>query len=184
AMLYAGSIATYGSVQLNGLIGIPAQKAKYYFNESLIASKAVMDSKKYGLYDKLYSPDGRTGDPVTNYQQIFIDKNNKEVIFQKAYSIPDKPHSWDNLNIPEGFTTNQGSAICPLLELVESYEYVDGTPGTLNVQGKVFDTPNDLFKNKDPRFEASIFHSESPYIGRNVQIYRGIYDVDGRLYNS
>ncbi len=184
AMLFAGSIAKYGSVQLNGLIGIPAAKAETYYNESLNASKAVMESERYALYTKLYSPESKSGDPVSNYQQIFIDKGNSEVIFQKAYSLPDKTHSWDNLNIPEGFTTNQGSAICPLLELVESYEYVDGTPGTLNVQGKVFDTPNDLFKNKDPRFEASIFHSESPYIGRNVQIYRGIYDVDGRLYNS
>lgn len=184
AMLYAGSIATYGSVQLNGLIGIPAQKARSYFNESLMASKAVMDSKKYELYDKLYSPDGKTGDPVSNYQQIFIDKNNKEVIFQKAYSIPDKPHSWDNYNIPEGFTTNNGSAIDPILEMVESYEYIDGSPGVLNVDGKIFGSPDELFENKDPRFEASVFRSETPYIGRNVQIYRGVYGKTGTLYQS
>lgn len=184
AMLYAGSIAKYGTVQLDGLIGIPAIKANTYFTESMNASKAVMGSNIYGLYDKLYNPVTKIGDPSQNYQDIFLDKGNKEIIFQKAYSFPDKPHSWDNLNIPEGFTTNQGSAICPLLDLVESYEYIDGTPGILDVVGKEFDSPDDLYKNKDPRFDASIFRSESPYIGRNVQIYRGIYDTDGTLYET
>lgn len=184
AMLYAGSIAKYGTVQLNGLVGIPASKANTYFTESMNASQAVIGSNIYALYDKSYNPVSKTGDPVKNYQDIFLDKSNKEIIFQKAYSFPDKTHSWDNLNIPEGFTTNQGSSICPLLDLVESYEYIDGTPGILDVVGKVFNSPDDLYKNKDPRFTASIFRSESPYIGRNVQIYRGIYDVDNTLYNS
>ena len=184
AMLFAGSIAKNGTVQLNGLIGIPSSKASFYFTESMKASKVIMESPVYGLYDKLFDPVSQSGDPMTNYQQIFIDKNNKEVIFQKAYSFPDKVHSWDNLNIPEGFTTNQGSAICPLLEMVESYEYIDGSPGVLNVEGKEFNDPSDLYKNKDPRFEASVFRSETPYIGRPVQIYRGVYDTDGTLYET
>ncbi|MDD2476826.1 MAG: RagB/SusD family nutrient uptake outer membrane protein [Dysgonamonadaceae bacterium] len=170
AMLYAGTIAKYGTLQLNGLIGIPSSKAKFYFGESMKASKVIMESTVYDLYDKLYDPISQSGDPMSNYQQIFIDKNNKEVIFQKAYSFPDKAHSWDNLNIPEGFTTNQGSAICPLLEMVESYEYIDGTSGVLKVEGLEFNSPSELFKNKDPRFEASVFRSETPYICRPVQI--------------
>jgi len=184
AMLYAGSIAKYGTVQLNGLVGIPSAKANTYFTASMNASKAIMDANKYGLYDKLFSPASQSGDPVSNYQQIFIDKGNKEIIFQKAYNFPDKVHSWDNLNIPEVFTTNQGSAICPLLDLVEAYEYKDGTPGILNVEGKEFNHPDELYNNKDPRFTASIFRSETPYIGRNVQIYRGVYDTDGTLYET
>lgn len=184
AMLYAGSIARYGSVDLDGLIGIPALKADSYFTESLNASRAIMDSDVFGLYDKSYDPISKAGDPVANYQQIFVDEGNKEIIFQKAYNFPDKPHSWDNFNIPEGFTTNQGSAICPLLDLVEAYEYVDGTPGVLNVDGREFDSPDELYKDKDPRFEASIFRSGTPYIGRDLQIYRGIYDTDGALYET
>ena len=184
AMLYAGSIAKYGNVELDGLVGIPASKANDFFSESLNASRAIMDANVFGLYDKLYNPASKAGDPTANYQQIFVDDANKEIIFQKAYKFPDKPHSWDNFNIPEGFTTNQGSAICPLLDLVESYEYIDGTPGTLNVEGQEFNSPDDLFKDKDPRFGATIFRSETPYIGRNVQIYRGIYDTDGTLYET
>jgi hypothetical protein len=183
-MLYAGSIAKYGTVQLEGLIGIPSSKADIYFTASMNASKAVMESTKYGLYDKLYNLESQSGNPAENYQQIFIDKNNKEIIFQKAYSYPDKPHSWDNNNVPEGFTTNNGSAIGPLLEMVESYEYIDGSVGILDVDGKEFDSPDDLFKDKDPRFTASIFRTGTPYIGRAIQIYRGIYDTDGTLYET
>lgn len=184
AMLYAGSIAKYGTVQLNGLIGIPATKANTYFTASMNASQAVMDSKIFGLYDKLYNPASKTGDPVSNYQQIFIDKGNKEVIFQKVYSFPDKAHDWDDTNVPGGFTSSYGSGICPTLDMVESYEYMDGTPGILNVDGLEFNSPDVLYKNKDPRFEASIFRSGTHYIGRDLQLYAGIYDTDGTLYQS
>ena len=68
AMLYAGSIAKYGTVQMNGLVGIPAAKANTYFAESMNASKAIMESNKFKLYDKLYNPVAHSGDPAKNYQ--------------------------------------------------------------------------------------------------------------------
>jgi len=184
AMLYAGSIAKYGTVQLDGLIGIPSSKANAYFTESMKASKAIMESNKFGLYNKLYDPVTKQGDPVKNYQDIFLDKNNKEIIFQKAYSFPDKAHDLDSKCVPEGYISAYGSAITPTLEMVESYENIDGTPGTLDFEGKEFNSPDDLFKNKDPRFTASIFRSGTPYIGSVIEIYRGIYDTDGTLYSS
>lgn len=184
AMLYAGSIAKYGTVQLNGLIGIPVSKANFYFNESLKASNAVIQSNKYALYDKSFNPLTQTGDPVKNYTDIFLDKNNKEIIFQRAYTVPDKPHSYDFDNLPIAYIASSGSLICPLLELVESYEYMDGTPGILNVDGREFDSPDELFKNKDPRFAASVFRSGSPFVGRPIQMWAGIYDTDGKLYQT
>jgi len=189
AMLYAGSIAKYGNVQINGLIGIPSQRSTDYFNKSLEASKAIIDGQKFALYTKLYDPVSKTGDPAANYQNIFMDKNNGEIIFQKAYSYPSKAHSYDNFNVPEGYTTNQGSAIDPTLEMVESYEYVDGTPGTLKINDGSghpieYNSPDEIFENKDPRFAGSIFHGGSVMTPRNLQIWRGIYDVDGTLYNA
>jgi hypothetical protein len=189
AMLYAASIAKYGNVQLNGLIGIPSQKALEYFNESLKASKAIIDGKKFTLYTKLYDPATKSGDAVANYQNIFIDKNNTEIIFQKAYSYPNKPHSYDNFNVPEGYTTNQGSAINPTLEMAESYEYVDGSPGTLKINDALgkpieYNNSDEIFKNKDPRFAASILRGGSPFAQRPVQVWRGIYDEAGTLYGS
>lgn len=184
AMLYAGSIAKYGSVQLNGLIGIPAEKATQYYTASLEASTSIMESNKFSLYDKLYDPETGTGDPSGNYQNIFLDEGNKEVIFQKAYSFPDKSHSYDNFNVPEGYTTNQGSAICPTLEMVESYEFKDGSAGIFDLENKEFASADELYQNKDPRFEGSILRSGSNFAQRPVQIYRGIYDQNGTLYES
>lgn len=184
AMLYAGSIAKYGEVELNGLVGIPGAQADKFFTESFQAAKALIESGKYGLYDKLYNPETKAGDPAANYQNIFRDKGNKEVIFQKAYRTPDKPHSYDNWHIPEGYTTNNGSGIAPTLELVESYEYVDGRPGKLDIENKIYNSPDELFRDKDPRFEGSILRAGSPFAGRPVQVYRGIYGSNGTLYES
>jgi starch-binding outer membrane protein, SusD/RagB family len=184
AMLYAGSIARYGNVQLDGLAGIPADKATPYFTESFQAAKTLIESGKFGLYDKLYNPAAQTGDPAANYQNIFLDKGNKEIIFQKAYRTPDKGHSFDNWNIPEGYTTNNGSGIAPTLEMVESYEYTDGSPGKLAIANQVYNSADELYKNKDPRFEGSILRSGSPFASRPVQIYRGIYGSNGTLYES
>lgn len=184
AMLHAGSIAKYGTVQLNGLVGIPASKADFYFNESLKASKAVMESNKFALYVESYDPVAKSGDPVKNYTDIFLSKNNQEIIFQKAYSYPNKPHSWDYQNTPVSFLSANGSSTLPLLGLVESYEYIDGTSGTLHVSGLEFNSPDDLFKDKDPRFTASILGPGSPFLGKFVEIYNGIYDTDGTLFNA
>jgi len=184
AMLYAGSIAKYGSIQLDGLIGIPAEKASQYYTASLEASNSIMESNKFELYDKLYDPETGTGDPATNYQHIFLDEDNKEVIFQKAYSFPDKSHSYDNFNVPEGYTTNQGSAICPTLEMVESYEFKDGSVGVFDLENKEFASADELYQNKDPRFEGTILRSGSIFAQRPVQIYRGIYGQNGTLYES
>ncbi len=188
AMLYAGSIAKYGNVQLTGLMGIPSQRSTDYFNKSLEASQAIIDGQKFALYTKLYDPVAKTGDPAANYQNIFMDKNNGEIIFQKAYSYPSKAHSYDNFNVPEGYTTNQGSAIDPTLEMVESYEYVDGSSGTLKINSGgtpiQYNSPDEIFANKDPRFAGSVFHGGSVMTPRNLQIWRGIYDTDGTLYDA
>lgn len=184
AMLYAGSIAKYGTVQLDGLVGIPAARATFYFTEALNAAKAVMQSNKYSLYDLSYNPVAKTGDPVKNYTDIFLVKSNKEIILQRAYIMPDKAHSYDFQNVPIAYISSTGSSICPILEQVEAYEYVDGTPGILNVDGREFDSPDELFRNKDPRFAASIFRAGSPYIGRPLQLWAGVYDTDGRLYQT
>ncbi|TAN16453.1 MAG: RagB/SusD family nutrient uptake outer membrane protein [Chitinophagaceae bacterium] len=183
AMLYAGSIAKYGSVQLNGLLGIPPDSASFYFHQSLEASQEIISSNQYSLYTRLYDPSSKVGDPVANYAAIFTDENNSEIIFQKAYSYPNKPNSYDNFNIPEGYTTNDGSVTDPTLDMVESYEYINGEPGILDTS-KQYNGPNDIFAGKDPRFEASVLHGGSATgWGSPIQLYAGIY-ANGQLYND
>jgi hypothetical protein len=178
AMLYAGSIARYGQVQINGLVGIPADRANTYFNLSLAASEAIIHSGKYQLYDK--SPDDR----AANFQNLFLDKTmHEEAIFVKAYSA-DKGHSYDMMVQPTGIGMGWTASIGPTLELVEAYECADGSPGTLVTEDAggnpvYFDNPEDIFTGKEPRFFATILHPGSTWAGSVVEIRRGIIGSDG-----
>ncbi|NJN27250.1 MAG: hypothetical protein HC819_15350 [Cyclobacteriaceae bacterium] len=72
AALYAGSIAKYGTVQLDGLLGIDANPDTY-FQKSLDASNTIVSEGGYALYE-------RYDDKAENYRQLFLDDNNAEVI--------------------------------------------------------------------------------------------------------
>ena len=177
-MLHAGSIARYGQVQLNGLTGIPADRANGYFSLSLAASEAIINSGRYSLYDK------NENDRAANFQNLFTDRTlHEEAIFVKAYSA-DKGHSFDYYVSPESFKVSYGNNIGPTLELVEAFEYVDGRPGILvtdDANGNPFyyDRPEDIFEGKDPRFFATVMYPNCTWQGNNVIIRRGIIGSDG-----
>ncbi|MDR1202990.1 MAG: RagB/SusD family nutrient uptake outer membrane protein [Tannerellaceae bacterium] len=178
AMLYAGSISKYGNVQLNGLVGIPADKANDFFEKSLNASEAIIRSGKFALYQK-------EADKAKNFQYLFLDKTlHEEAIFVKAFSAPDKGHSFDFAMAAPSFKIDYGTNTSPTLELVEEFEYTDGTNGALkltdaNGQSIIYDHPEDIFKDKDPRFFASVLYPNSPWQGSVLEIRRGIIGSDG-----
>jgi hypothetical protein len=179
AMLYAASIARYGNVQINGLVGIPSDRANRYFTLSMEASETIIRSGKYSLYDR------NADDRAVNFQNLFVDRTlHEEAIFVKAYSA-DKGHGFDYYASPESFKVNYGNNIGPTLELVESFEYVDGRPGILitddaDGQPIYYDHPEDIFEGKDPRFFATIMYPNTPWQGSNVIIRRGIIGSDGK----
>ena len=178
ALLYAGSISRYGSVQLNGLVGIPSDKADDFFRRSMEASSMIIESGQFELFNQ-------EADPATNYQQLFLDKTmNSEAIFVKAYSTPDKAHNFDYAMAAPSFKIDWGTNTSPTLELVESYEYVDGSPGTLKTADEngnpiYYENVEDIFKDKDPRFFASILYPGCPWQNSEVEIRRGIIKSDG-----
>lgn len=178
AMLYAGSISKYGNVQINGLVGIPQDKATGFFEKSLNASNMIINSGKFSLYEK-------NDDKAANYQTLFLDKTlHSEAIFVKAFSTPDKAHNFDYAMAAPSFKIDWGTNTSPTLDLVEAYEYTDGTPGTLKTEdasGKsiYYDKADDIFKNKDPRFFASILYPNSPWQNSVLEVRRGIIDSKG-----
>ena len=183
AMLYAASEAKYGNLQLNGLVGIPASSASGYWQKAYDAAQVIISSGKYQLYRG-------DADPAKNFQQLFNGADpttNKEAIFLKAYALPTKGHSFDFYNQPNPFWTYYSSVTNPVVEMVEDFEYTDGTPGKLKIKDdagvpRQFSNPADLFKNKDPRFFATIFYPNVPWqvnnMSMNLEIRRGI--VNGR----
>ncbi len=164
AMLYAASVANFGKIQLDGLLGIPADKAAYYYQESLKASQAIIESGKFALFNKY------PADKAKNYQRIFLEKDHSEVILAKKYTVKEFGHNFDYYNQPISYKPFVASCINPTLEMVDSYEFADGTPGTTIDYTQEINT-KELYKNKEPRFHASILYNQAQWIDAPVQTH-------------
>ncbi|MEX6686455.1 RagB/SusD family nutrient uptake outer membrane protein [Danxiaibacter flavus] len=183
AMLYAASIAQYGTVQLNGLVGIPSAEAPKYWQAAYDAAKKVIDAGHYSLYNK-------NPDKTQNFTALFLDASSSENIFIKQFSYPKKTHSYDNWNLPYSVrgTAGYGSRTNPTLELAEQYEYIDGSDGKLQLNDasgnpKQYASPTDLFRNKDPRFGATYIYPFADWKGTTIDIQAGIID-NGQVITS
>ena len=168
AMLYAGSIAKYGTVQLGGVVGIPAGEANAYFKKSYDAAMQIINSGKHELYRG-------NSDPVKNYNQLFLEDANSEIIFAEVHDLGLlKTHSWGFVCMPDGFQTGWGSNNWYYLESFEKYEYNDGTSGAIDrsiLNGKVKVGLDEIILNRDPRFLASAFYPEIPWQGSKVYFH-------------
>lgn len=166
AALYAGSIAKFTAeknlptlIQPSGVVGIPAEKAEYFFQESYNASNEIILSKQYQLYKKFI--DGTREGYIKNYQNIFLDENNIEVIFSERFDgPPGKAHSLDMWECPMGYNGwSKGQFSYVLPAFVDSYENTDNTYTLLTEaadSGQEY-TLEELYGKKDPRFAASIY---------------------------
>lgn len=172
-MLYAGSVAEYGQMQLNGLLGIAASEAEGYYQKSYDAAVAL--EGKYSLYRKY-------DDKAENYWHLFLDGDNPEVIFSEYYKYSEKTHSFDALHIPYQQRGSEGysSRFCPTLELVEMFDDINGESGILKVNdenGKPirFDQVPDIFKNAEPRLRGTVILPGDDFKGEAFEIQKGLY---------
>jgi hypothetical protein len=170
AMLYAASEAQFGTLQLNGLVGMPSGEAESYWQKAYDASLEIIENGPFSLYNKY--PD----DKAENFHQLLIDKDNSEVIFKEKYDAAlGKYHNWDYLCEPDGFRAGWGSNFNPFLDFVDLFEFTDGRPGTLDRSkmnnSTLWNLP-DTFALKDPRFRASVFYPECSWQGSVVYFHK------------
>lgn len=172
AMLYAASIANFGNEQLDGLLGFPSEEAQLYYKKSLDASREIIQSGVFALYNE-------EPDPVENFNNLFIDENgNSEVIFSEKYDYEaGKSHQWDALAQPAGFGFNWSSNYTVYLETLEQFDFIDGKSGKMD--RSIFDDstpidPNIFFEQRDPRMRASIFYPGSSFKGGTVFFHRSM----------
>src|SRR5690606_4926667 len=89
-------------------------------------------------------------------------------------------------SIPHAINANWGgSAISPALQLVETYDYLDGSSGQLpgvgdgTVAGQAnwifYDTMGEIFEGKDARMFGTVITPGSTFAGQPVQIQAGVY---------
>jgi hypothetical protein len=178
AALYAASIANWGQVQLDGVVGIPSNDAQRFWQASYDASKAIIESGKFQLYNKI------SGDKVENFRQLFLaEDKNSELIFSKQFTgITGIAHSYDAYEFPQQFSGTNGGTTNIYLEMVESFENIDGSSGVLDrtlVESQTWDLQNELFGNKDPRFHASVFFEGSSWQGDILENWQGLIKSDG-----
>ena len=171
-MLYAASVANFGNQQLNGLLGFPSEEAQLYYKKSLDASREIIQSGIFALYNE-------KSDPVENFNNLFIDENgNTEIIFSEKYDYEaGKSHQWDALAQPAGFGFNWSSNYTVYLETLEQFDFIDGKSGKMD--RSIFDDstpidPNIFFEQRDPRMRASIFYPGSSFKGGTVFFHRSM----------
>lgn len=192
AMLYAGSLAKYNntpgftsSATPGGEVGIPASRAADYYQKSLEASKEIISN---GLY-ALYKANPNLGE---NFYEALVNKSaNPEVILATDYvKALNRKHLFTFNNIARSLFEDGGqgsSNTSPSLNLVESFEYLDGTAGTLKGTGTGSNTvagqanwiyyknPEDIFANKDARLYGTIMYPGTSFAGKSLKMLAGVY---------
>ncbi|GEP97555.1 RagB/SusD family nutrient uptake outer membrane protein [Chitinophaga cymbidii] len=168
---------------------------KERWRRAAVAAKDVIDGAEANGY-KLYR--SASNDPVRNYQEIFIERNNSEVLF--ARNAGEHSH-FERCSNPIGF--GGFSIFCPTQELVDAYEMengmqpitgynADGSP-VINAASGYVETgyvadkhPLDyypagvrnMYVGREPRFYASINFNGAMWKGRNIQFW--FEGLDGR----
>lgn len=189
AMLYAASIAKYNNLMATpietpgGEVGISASRAEDYYQESLTASKEIIENGPFSLYNA--NPDKKE-----NFYEIFTKKQgNPEVIWALDYTLEGKNHGFTFENIPRSFREDprNSSAITPTLHLVESYDYLDGGEGILRTRTDdgdyvFYENPEDIFANKDPRLWGTVIYPGAEFRGGEVNIQAGVLEWNGSAY--
>ncbi|WP_303187644.1 RagB/SusD family nutrient uptake outer membrane protein [Phocaeicola coprocola] len=204
AALYAASLATYNNVEEHpglrtkgGEVGIPAEKAKGYYQIALTAAKEVIND---GPYKLMFSNDQSHQALADNFYKAVCQKDgNSEVIWTFDFVSPGKTHQFTKNNLPKSIEQDTGSdRLSVILELVEAFEPIDadasqlGTSvqfdaskwneGNTELNNLVFyDSPTELFEQRDPRLMGTILVPGSTFAGQNIEIQAGqLIKKDGK----
>jgi starch-binding outer membrane protein, SusD/RagB family len=194
AMLYAGSLARHNNEMSNpivlagGEVGIPASRAAEYYQKSLDASRAILTSGRYSLYRRNPQLGQNFHEAITNRQ------GNPEMIFAKHYSAAagvNHIFTIDAVLPPslrmENVANRLGGALSPSRNLVEAFDYLDGSPGTLRGVGTgsntaagqaswiFYDDPLAIFAGKDWRLHGTVVLPGTELRGGQVRLQAGVY---------
>ena len=206
--LHAASVAKYNpsfnagaaAVQQNlvGFANGDAAASKYYA-KAISAAKEVITKGGFSLYG--FDGTKLAADKAAeNYQNIFLNGGGSEFIFGRGYAgeTQGSSHSYEEYYSPHqaGSGYHKHGRYNPTLNLVDVYDNIDGTDGTIatktsgnenysvvNPQGMTdfseyirYADPTEPFKNKDPRFHASIVFNGAKWRGTTYNIYAGAFN--------
>jgi hypothetical protein len=183
AAMYAASIAQWGTVQLDGLAGIPSSEAQRFWQACYGASDTIIKQGPFILYNKT------PADKAANYHQMFVDPDNPESIYAVQFKGVEGlglSNGWDMFTGPQGFVAWAGNAAAPYLETIEWFQHADGTPFQLDdatLASQLWD-PNDLFSGMEPRFYADIYTQSTPWKGSSCDDHTSLILPDNSVITS
>ncbi|MGO4875358.1 RagB/SusD family nutrient uptake outer membrane protein [Pedobacter psychrotolerans] len=191
AMLYAGSLAKYNNLMASpitlpgGEVGIPAQRAADFYNKALDAAKQVI-AGPYSLYKSNAANLGE------NFYEALTKKtgNPELILIQDFLQSKGFKHGFSYDNIARSLREDNlaSSAIAPTLNLVEKYEYLDGTAGNLKTRNAdnsdyvYYTNTQDIFANKDARLYGTIIYPGTSFRNTPVNIQAGVALWNGTSY--
>ncbi len=165
---WAACIAKYGTLDPNGLTGVPSERANAFFQLAYNSADSVILSGQYQLYNKI-------PDKSKNYQNIFNEKNHSEIIFHRVYNGIDIGHNWDKGNIPPSFTGPGAGKCNPVWEFLLSYENIDGSTDQPNIgTAYLYNSFAEALVKKDPRLHATVMYQGTLWQRDTVMVYEGI----------
>lgn len=185
--LYAESIAKYGATTPTvtlpgGEVGISAGLANGYYQKALSAAEELINSGDYSLYRKKENLS-------ENFSNLFIDKgNNPEAIFVRDFKLKSgKVEGWTLVNQPWSQAEDlEGGRLNPSLNLVQSFEKLGNTYETFATNKAdgdyiYFNSPKDMFANRDARLEGTVMLPGSFYKGKQLDIWAGFLLANGTV---
>ena len=169
--LWAASIATYGPdgypaghLYKDGLTGVPTTRAKEFYELAYSTAEEIVKSGRYELYKALWKA-GDAAAAEANYVQLFLDRTdgNREIMFGVYYTEQNNSHMIEANWRPAEVGYSYGGKPSPPVDMIERFEFQDGTPIRFNealigsdAAPKFYDNTFDIFKNAEPRLNASI----------------------------
>jgi len=148
------------------LIGYTGGDQTARWQRAKAAAKAVMDMGLYSLYKANPAP---TDSVAVNFEEYFLTRESTEediwMEFYTSMSYRDVNRCWQNLSGPNGYHLRGSNA--PIDNIVRDYEMKDGTKFDWNNP----DHAAAPYKNRDPRFYASIFYEGAKWRTRAAGEY-------------
>lgn len=181
AAIYAASISKYNALNtpqiatVGGEVGIPSNRSKEYYAMALEAAKLVIDSSTYKLEDVI----DQTKKAQNFYDACCVKDNNDEVILAKDYAYPGETHGFSTANTPVSVAEDiDRSAVTPVLNLVEAFEYINDRNGKLKLMDGngdyiMYNFAEDVFANKDPRLWATVIYPGQKFKGKVIELQAG-----------
>ncbi len=200
--LYAGSLAyNYDknvAKNLNlpsGATGIPKDRANDYFQKCIDAYQALKGTGKFSLKKIAPDPTDYAAKLATNYASIFLGvAGNPEIIFCRAYDGSNFQNNYTFLNVPVKFATDSKAGAClnPSFNQVSAYEKlstremdpINPYKGAVQVETmadgisdysyNVYNNPEDIFADRDPRLAGTILYPGSSFRGTALDFQAGL----------